>query len=253
MLMQQTPSRRCSCLYLNFFKPLRAKALISEIETINLSNVSMWDCGLHIKLNNSRKFHLFNAVIGERIRELIICWPCICRLLYTFWDISCCHISKSVLLHTGEEPLPSETTIRDYFKSFKMVEGHNKPLFKLLKMKAETLEPKQRVVSISLDGVHTRRDISYCPSEDRIIGPHNEALVVMIRGVFFDFKIPIWWVCFILYSNYNWQPHHIDILKLKNLPLIMITNASFWGLISQSSDWQQEMSHQVYSSRHISL
>ena len=67
----------------------------------------------------------------------------------------------------------------------------------LIRIKADELTPLQRFVTIQIDEVYLKSDINYDSATDSIIGPHSKANVALIRGIFDNFKIPIWYVIFI--------------------------------------------------------
>jgi hypothetical protein len=62
-----------------------------------------------------------------------------------------------------------------------------------MKIKATDLSPTDRIIVLSFDEVHTRQDISYDSTTDSIIGPHSKVEVGLARGLFQDFKIPIYY------------------------------------------------------------
>lgn len=91
-------------------------------------------------------------------------------------------------------PLPRETSLRIYFKDFKANPGYLNGVDEMLRAKAKTLKnPRQRVVNLSFDEVSVRRSIAMDNSEEQVIGPHKKANVMMMHGMFYDFKIPIWY------------------------------------------------------------
>ncbi len=92
---------------------------------------------------------------------------------------------------SGKVPLPGVSSLKQYFADFKLNEGYMEHVDILLRNLAESLTEEERVVGLEFDGVHVRRDLSYCNSTDRIIGFHREALVALIRGIFKNYKIPI--------------------------------------------------------------
>ena len=87
-------------------------------------------------------------------------------------------------------PLPGLTSLDRFFKKFVITEGFSDSVKCLLKTMSESLTPLQRVVAFCFDEVHTRKDISYYPPEDKIVGPHSAANVLMISGIFKKWKIP---------------------------------------------------------------
>ena len=89
-------------------------------------------------------------------------------------------------------PMPGESTLRKYFQKFKINEGFIEPVATLLKLKAETLTEEERAIAISFDEVHVKRDISYDSQDDKILGPHSKANTMLIRGLFKNYKMPVW-------------------------------------------------------------
>ena len=63
----------------------------------------------------------------------------------------------------------------------------------LLKVKATQLDERDKVVCLSYDAVHLKKDLSYDSTEDKFIGPHSRANVMLLRGLFKNYKIPIWY------------------------------------------------------------
>ena len=63
----------------------------------------------------------------------------------------------------------------------------------MLKIKAMDLSPLDRVVVLSFDEVHLKRDISYDSTTDSIVGPHSKVNTMLARGLFSNYKFPIWY------------------------------------------------------------
>ena len=63
----------------------------------------------------------------------------------------------------------------------------------MLKIKASTMIPRDRVVGLSFDGVHLKKANGYDQHNDQVLGPFNEATVMLMRGVFRHFKLPVWY------------------------------------------------------------
>ena len=73
-----------------------------------------------------------------------------------------------------------------------MSEGYLWSVDQLLRIKAGELTDLKRIVTVQIDEVHLKSDINYDANEDMIIGPHEKANVAQIRGVFENYKIPVW-------------------------------------------------------------
>ena len=89
-------------------------------------------------------------------------------------------------------PLPGLSTLSRYFRDFKISPGYLSCLQEMLKIKAVTLTLRQRVVCLSFDEVHVKGNILYDNQWDQIVGPHKEANVMLMRGLFHKYKLPIW-------------------------------------------------------------
>ena len=97
------------------------------------------------------------------------------------------HLRKTKCL-----PLPSLSTLQRYFRDFQITEGLFDSVMAVLKIHAQTLTPKEKIVNLAFDEVHIKSDISWNPTTDQIIGPHSEANTMMLRLMFKKLKIPIW-------------------------------------------------------------
>ena len=89
-------------------------------------------------------------------------------------------------------PLPCQVTLRKYFRDFKVTEGYQDSIHKLPEIRAKDFKESDRIVKLVFDDVHLRRDISYCPTEDRIIGPHRQANTLLLESIVCNFRTPIW-------------------------------------------------------------
>ena len=86
------------------------------------------------------------------------------------------------------------STLNKYFQNFKVSEGYLYSVDQMLRIKATQLNDLQKTVGLQIDEVYLKSDLNYDQSEDQIIGPHNKANVVLVRGIFEAFKMPIWYV-----------------------------------------------------------
>ena len=91
-------------------------------------------------------------------------------------------------------PLPGISTLKAHFKGFVVEEGHLDHVHQLLTLMALNMSPRDRIVCLSFDEVSVKADLSYDATHDRFIGPKSEANVMMCRGIFSNFKIPIYFV-----------------------------------------------------------
>ena len=91
-------------------------------------------------------------------------------------------------------PLPGISTLKAHFKGFVVDEGHLDHVHQLLTLMCLNMSPRDRIVCLSFDEVSVKADLSYDATHDRFIGPKSEANVMMCRGIFSNFKIPIYFV-----------------------------------------------------------
>ena len=88
--------------------------------------------------------------------------------------------------------LPCMETIRSHFSKFIIEEGHFHHVYSLLELMASSLSAKERIVSLMFDEVSTKADISLDATHDRVVGPHSQANVLMLRSIYGNLKVPIW-------------------------------------------------------------
>ena len=85
--------------------------------------------------------------------------------------------------------LPAERTIKRWVQFFKCRPGHNSHLMKLLHYKKLTFtEKKDNYVVLMLDGMHLKNETKYSASLGEVIEGANEVEVVLIRGLFKNWK-----------------------------------------------------------------
>ena len=91
-------------------------------------------------------------------------------------------------------PLPGKSTIVRHFKNFQIEPGFLECVGTLLKVKAATLTKSvDKVVGLQLDEVYVKKDISYNPTRDQVVGVHTKCNMLLLRGIFLNYKIPIWY------------------------------------------------------------
>ena len=103
------------------------------------------------------------------------------RVPYNQWDDEDIELALTLrsinkrfynLLRTKKKlPLPADSTLRKHFKHFKVSEGYLESIDPLLKIKATwDLSPEQKLITLSFDEVHLKKDISYNRETDQFIG-----------------------------------------------------------------------------------
>ena len=89
-------------------------------------------------------------------------------------------------------PMPGMSTIRKYYKHFCIEEGHFSQVHTLLALMALEMSEREKIAVISFDEVNTKGDISLDVTQDRVVGPYSDMNVMMVRGLYGNYKVPIW-------------------------------------------------------------
>ena len=90
-------------------------------------------------------------------------------------------------------PLPGLSTLKEYFKHFTIEEGYFDSVHRLFKLIAPVLTDKQKIVQLSFDEVHLKKtDLRWEQKTDQIVGPYSTANVMVMRCLFKNLKMPIW-------------------------------------------------------------
>lgn len=99
--------------------------------------------------------------------------------------------------------LPAISTIKKWLGNFNCCPGFSKRIFDQLSLKSTSMKPSERFCIVMFDEMSLKRKLEYSEKMDMIEGvadlgvfgrravPANQALVVMIRGIYSSWKIPI--------------------------------------------------------------
>uniref|UniRef100_A0A182PUU2 THAP-type domain-containing protein n=1 Tax=Anopheles epiroticus TaxID=199890 RepID=A0A182PUU2_9DIPT len=88
-------------------------------------------------------------------------------------------------------PLPSFSTLQRYAQKLELKEGILKDVLVLLKNITHDLHIRDRECVLSFDEMKVNKILEYDPASDEILGPYNNMQVVMARGLFKNWKQPI--------------------------------------------------------------
>ena len=111
-------------------------------------------------------------------------------------------------------PLPSLTTLKNYVKKFRCRPGIQKPVLSIMKQRLSDMKEEGKklahIAVLMFDEVELKKKFELDQCEDQIFGPDLQskgfkAQVAMIRGIFNNWKQPI-------YFNFN-QPMSTPLLK----------------------------------------
>ena len=83
-------------------------------------------------------------------------------------------------------------TVRKHYKNFQIQEGHFPQVHSLLGLMALKMSGKELICCLSFDEVSNKADISYDSTHDQVVGPYSNMNVMMVRGMFGNYKVPIW-------------------------------------------------------------
>jgi hypothetical protein len=99
--------------------------------------------------------------------------------------------------------LPSVSIIKNWLKHFKCQPGYNQNFFRKLNLKGQTMTEKEKKCILMFDEMAIKQEIEYSVSKDLIEGFEDlgefgrkpvaakQALVVLLRGLYSDWKVPI--------------------------------------------------------------
>jgi hypothetical protein len=90
-------------------------------------------------------------------------------------------------------PLPGVSTLLRFFKDFQIQPGFLESVAKLVRVKVASMTELEKVATASFDEVHLKSGLAYDRKYDQVVGPHREANVLMLRGIFAKWKLPIWY------------------------------------------------------------
>lgn len=89
------------------------------------------------------------------------------------------HLRKTKML-----PLPAPSTLKEFFRNFRIPQGYLSIVAKMVALQLDSMEPRDKVAVISFDEIYLRKRLDYDRQEDQILGPHKTANTMMIRGLF---------------------------------------------------------------------
>uniref|UniRef100_A0A182I0K0 Uncharacterized protein n=1 Tax=Anopheles arabiensis TaxID=7173 RepID=A0A182I0K0_ANOAR len=88
-------------------------------------------------------------------------------------------------------PVPVPRTLQRYSSKIDLKQGTPEDILKFIGSYSQTLKPMDRECVLSFDEMKVSRVLEYDPSADEIVGPFNYLQVVMMRGLFKQWKQPI--------------------------------------------------------------
>lgn len=89
-------------------------------------------------------------------------------------------------------PLPCLRTLREWASSIDMRKGILDDVLKILEIAGRNMERRERVVILGYDEMSVSETVERDKRNDDIVGPHKEMQVISARGLFANWKQPIY-------------------------------------------------------------
>ena len=90
-------------------------------------------------------------------------------------------------------PLPGLSTLENYFRNFSIPEGFLTSVVRLIKVKAQTMNAREKLASLSFDEMHIKGDVNYDRRHDQVLGPFSSVNVFLLRGICGHWKLPVYY------------------------------------------------------------
>lgn len=145
--------------------------------------------------------------------------------------------------------LPAVTTLKSWIENFICKPGFNKKIFDRLKIKADTMQFWEKTCILIFDEMAIKRCLEYSRKIDFVEGfedlgefgrrpvPANQVLVLMIRGIYSKWKIPIAY-----FASCNGVPHNIlKQIILNCIDKLTSSNLEPIGIVCDLSSTNQKV------------
>ena len=94
--------------------------------------------------------------------------------------------------HKLRIPLPSLSKLHRWAAKLNIQPGSLQCVLECMKAVAPSFQPSERVAVISFDEVKTDELYEYDQKNDKVMGPHSQMQVAMVRGLFGKWKVPVY-------------------------------------------------------------
>lgn len=88
-------------------------------------------------------------------------------------------------------PLPSLSTLNRWITNINVRQGYFDDIFQLMKTAGEKMEKHEKVSVLMYDEMKVKETYEYDQKFDQVIGPHKQMQVIVLRGLFSNWKQPI--------------------------------------------------------------
>lgn len=90
-------------------------------------------------------------------------------------------------------PLPSLTTLNMWCTIFNIPPGILKNVLQIMQNKGRALSPAEKLVALSFDEIYISNKVDLDRKEQKIYGPHKTCQIIMARGLFKNWKQPVFY------------------------------------------------------------
>lgn len=88
-------------------------------------------------------------------------------------------------------PLPSLSTLNRWITNINIRKGFFDEIFRLMEVAGETKEKHEKVAVLLYDEMKVKETYEYDQKNDQVIGPHKQMHFIVLRGLFSNWKQPI--------------------------------------------------------------
>jgi hypothetical protein len=89
--------------------------------------------------------------------------------------------------------LPAVSVLRSRIAKINLKEGIIEPAMIMLEARGKVMRAIERQVVLSFDEIHLNTDAMYDQAEDKVAGPSEKAQVAMARGLYSNWKSPVFY------------------------------------------------------------
>ncbi|KAK3923436.1 Transposable element P transposase [Frankliniella fusca] len=96
-------------------------------------------------------------------------------------------VTKQMLI-----PLPSLSKLHRWASKLNIQPGNLQCVLNVMKCTAPSFEETERVAVLTFDEIKVREQIEYDQKHDKVLGPHTQMQVAMVRGLYGKWKVPVY-------------------------------------------------------------
>nr|CAH7725046.1 unnamed protein product [Callosobruchus chinensis] len=96
-------------------------------------------------------------------------------------------------LRANKYPLPALSTLRKWVSTFDLGQGILKHVISLMKTKSAELTEVDRLCILPFDEIYISNKVDIDKKDEQVVGPHKASQTCMVRGLFSNWKQPIFY------------------------------------------------------------